>query len=166
MKCPVCNTDLTQAKYEGVPIHHCLECRGFLARKTRAMGIRHKTERTPDILLEEAKAQLLADTRKTIRCPACRDLMRKQSIPGAAQFKLDVCSRCELIWFDGGELALFQLAWEASPQGQESARMQERHRNMSDEERAELEADIDALPRNSLLSSLLDAFTPPDNDLD
>ncbi|MCA9114731.1 MAG: zf-TFIIB domain-containing protein [Planctomycetaceae bacterium] len=166
MKCPVCGTSLTQAKYEGVPIYHCLECRGFLASRSRAMGIRHKADRSPEILLDEAKTQLLADTRKTIRCPTCRDLMRKESIPGAAQFKLDVCHRCDLIWFDGGELALFQLAWEASPQGQESAKMQERHQNMSDEERAQLEADIDALPRSSLLGSLLDAFRPPDDGLD
>ena len=163
MQCPVCeDARLAQAKYEGVPVRHCLECRGFLVLQSRADGIRQRIERPAEVLLEDAKAQLIADTRRTIRCPACRETMRKQSMPGAPQFHLDICRKCWYVWFDGGELALYQLAWEASPRGREAARMQQRHRTMSDEERGQLEADIESLPRvglsGSLASTLLGAM--------
>jgi Zn-finger nucleic acid-binding protein len=40
--------------------------------------------------------------------------------------QMDVCERCELIWLDGGELALLQILYEASDWHKDSKRLQRR----------------------------------------
>jgi Zn-finger nucleic acid-binding protein len=57
----------------------------------------------------------------------------------------DVCKNCDAIWFDGGELAEIQLAFEANAQTLEVKKMRERIENMSPAEKAEYERRIGEL---------------------
>jgi Zn-finger nucleic acid-binding protein len=52
----------------------------------------------------------LAQTAQPVsrRCPSCRrDLRQIQHAVGSERVELDVCTGCQLIWFDHGELERF-----------------------------------------------------------
>ena len=57
---------------------------------------------------------------------------RPLSVPGFS-LAMDFCRGCSLVWLDGGELALAQLAYQATPAFREKEEMQRRA--------AELDAD-------------------------
>ena len=44
----------------------------------------------------------------------CRRRMEKLKTRWTIGFSLDECDSCNLLWFDGGELALMQLQYEGS----------------------------------------------------
>lgn len=58
---------------------------------------------------------------------------------------LDECPSCEFTWFDPRELALLQLAFEATPQRMELNAMRNRLKNMTPEERSEYELRLSKL---------------------
>lgn len=146
MNCPVCRTPLARGSYEEIPVFRCSDCRGYLVDSQKAKTIRSRI----GLSIDELKAEVLADEQPDqaalLTCPRCRRRMGKQKLRCAGEFHLDVCDECRFIWFDGGELAIWQLAHENSDQGREAAALQQRHRSMTHEERANLQERIDQLP--------------------
>lgn len=95
---------------------------------------------------QEVQGEIQPDNTKQLRCPRCRRPMNKEHLP-KHEFHLDHCGECDLVWFDGGELALVQLVFENSPQGREAVELRQRLGEMTAERRAEFEKNLAALPK-------------------
>jgi Zn-finger nucleic acid-binding protein len=78
--------------------------------------------------------------------------MTKEKIPIrpaiGQSFSIDVCKPCNVVWFDGGELARFQLDHEHRPAGREEQKAQERARDRTAEEHERFEELLAALPQS------------------
>ena len=125
--CPVCNVPLKPETYEGLLIQHCPQCQGHLIERARLEALQRIPQKTPAELETEAQAGFTGDTASPLRCPRCRVTMFKRplSVPGF-QLHLDLCLDCQLVWLDGGELALAQLAYQATPKFRDTQEMQRR----------------------------------------
>ena len=146
MKCPVCSSDLAPSRYEGLPVFTCDNCNGYLVATRRATDINRRRTRSSEDLEQEALIDAHGDSVEGLRCPRCRRSMDQELWEGASPFHIDKCRDCEFIWFDAGELARSQLDYEATPRSQEALRFQERHRQMTPEEKRQFEQDLARLP--------------------
>lgn len=113
--------------------------------KRRASLIERRVNKNQESLESELQGVSEADTATEIRCPDCRDKMEKVLVEELG-FYVDECDQCGMAWFDSGELARLQLAFETKPQTIELNEMRERLKNMSEEERKEYEKRISELP--------------------
>ncbi len=141
MKCPTCHVPLVREKYAGANVQDCPQCSGALLDTRRAEKIKRRVNKDLAQLTKEINETSSEDTKQEIRCPRCRAKMRKREIKQLQLF-VDDCHQCDLSWFDGGELAALQLEFENDPQTVELNRMRKRLKEMTDEERAEYEANI------------------------
>ncbi len=132
--CPLCQVELTQGTYEGFRVFRCSQCNGLLLDTTRFESIKRIPEKTLPELETEAREEFIGDTAGPIRCPRCHLTMQKKplTVPGF-DLHVDVCRNCTLIWLDGGEMAMAQLAHQSTPAFRNSQDMKRRA--------AELEAD-------------------------
>jgi len=114
--CPNCNQPLTPVDYEGSRVLQCEQCHGFLVGKDQLASIKRTAGKTQAELKAEATADFRGSSAGRRPCPRCHAVMSKQIIgPSNQPLEIDVCVPCALIWLDGGELALIQLAHEATP---------------------------------------------------
>ena len=126
--CPICQVPLAPEAYEGFPILRCPQCRGTLLDLSRYEAIRNIPEKTLAELETEARDGFQGDHPAPIRCPRCHLAMGKQPlpVPGFDNLHLDFCRGCSLVWLDGGELALAQLAYQATPAFREKEELKRR----------------------------------------
>jgi len=114
-RCPVCSVDLAPVEYEGFKVMQCPVCKGHLVNSQRLDSIKRVDRKPRHELESDATEEFKGSTRDRVRCPTCKKLMRKQAIPlPVVDLNADVCTGCSLVWLDGGELALVQLAHEAT----------------------------------------------------
>jgi len=115
-KCPVCSTvDLVQVDYEGFIVQQCSSCGGHLVPLQRFECIKRVDMKSQQELKEEASSQFKGSSTQPLKCPKCRMTMRKQAVKlPVLNLQTDFCRTCDLIWLDGGELALLQLVYQAS----------------------------------------------------
>ena len=163
MKCPVCADELVRTTYEGSPVFRCEKCFGYLVGRKRAEGIKRTQQKTVAQLKNETLDEGQQDTEETIRCPRCRMKMKKKLLEEPVALHVDRCKPCDLVWFDGGELARIQLGHQITPQAQEAAQMQRRMAEMDPERRRQFEENLDKLPvrGNEVLSLLVEAVSGP-----
>ena len=114
-KCPICNVDLLATDYEGFRVMSCGDCGGHLVSLQRFGCIKRVNKKTQVELKGEATSQFKGSTECDIKCPRCHALMGKEvaALP-YVEVHTDVCRHCDLVWLDGGELAMLQLGHEAS----------------------------------------------------
>jgi Zn-finger nucleic acid-binding protein len=147
--CPICSTALTPVEYEGVAVQRCDQCRGHLVDLSRVDSIKRITGKSPKELKTEATAEFHGDNPGKIKCPRCHMPMGKQPVklPGLAM-ETDFCRACSLVWFDGGELALAQLGYEATPGFADAQEMKRRMAELeaSPARKAAFEKDLAKLP--------------------
>ena len=153
MKCPACESRLSKSRYEGLVVNLCENCEGYLVETRRARQIRQRRDTSREDLADEVLKANGLDTADRLRCPRCMSLMQKEKLNANSSFYIDHCRRCELIWFDAGELAKMQLEYEFSEQGMEAERFQERHRNMTEEEKQLFAERLANLPPGDLDAS-------------
>jgi Zn-finger nucleic acid-binding protein len=127
--CPNCSIPLTRATYEGITVDVCSECRGHLVEGVRLKGIQRKISTSHDQLLDQAK-RYLGSSVHAIVCPACSSMMKKESTSSLIEFELDVCPSCHIVWLDGGELALLQIAYETTHQSKSAEEFKRRVREL------------------------------------
>ena len=126
-KCPICNVPLEPEAYEGFPVLRCPDCKGHLLDLARYESIKHAPEKSLVELEAEAKDGFAGDNANPIRCPRCHIAMEKRPLPAPGfDLHLDLCRACALVWLDGGELAMAQLAYQASPAFRDSQEMKRR----------------------------------------
>ena len=125
--CPVCNVPLQPEAYEGLLIRRCPQCQGHLLERARFEAIQRIPQKTLAELEAEARAGFAGDTPAPVRCPRCHVTMLKRplSVPGF-DLHLDLCLDCQLVWLDGGELAMAQLVYQASPKFRDTQEMKRR----------------------------------------
>lgn len=132
--CPHCAVFLEVETYENFQILRCPQCNGHLIDCSRYESIKRIPKKTLTELENEARKEFKGDTSEPIRCPRCHIKMLKMPLPAPGfDLHFDLCSPCHLIWLDGGELAMAQLAHQASPAFRQSQKRKQRA--------AELEAD-------------------------
>jgi Zn-finger nucleic acid-binding protein len=154
--CPSCETTLQRAKYEKFYVFQCPDCSGVLLNIGRLPFI--KTGRglsTEELQSEVEIGSSTEDTREKVRCPRCRgeggspamDKMESRKLESTAElFLIDVCKSCRLAWFNGGELARLQLAYESTPKAIAELQMQLQAESRTEEEEEELREDLAQLP--------------------
>jgi len=147
--CPVCQTPLTHEKYEGFPVLHCGQCGGHLVPFRRLEPIKRLQRTTEAELKQEANA-FSGDSTERIRCPRCNVYMRKEAldVPLIEGLHQDVCDHCQVVWFDGGELAMVQLVYEQTGEFRNVDELRQRMRELEadPERKAAFERTLAELP--------------------
>ncbi len=150
--CPICNVPLDPETYEGFPVLRCPDCQGHLLGLVRYDSIQRIPEKTLAELEAEAKAGFLGDNPVPIRCPRCHLAMEKRplSAPGF-DLHVDLCRACSLVWLDGGELAMAQLAYQANPAFQDAQKHKQRAADLEadPERKAAFDKAVSKLPRSA-----------------
>ena len=151
MECPTCNSSLERTEYEGVTVFQCGECFGYLIPRRRMRMVKSSRQRSPEQLLEEITTQSRPDTDERVRCPRCRGPMSKEEmdVAEAGKFNLDTCKECDQVWFDGGELARWQIDHEQRDKGREETEMQRRRESRTPEQQAEIDKRFENLSSGS-----------------
>jgi Zn-finger nucleic acid-binding protein len=146
MNCPRCLQTLDRCRYEGLPVFVCRACDGYLIRTHHVGSIKARRDKSTDELEDEAVGVAPQRFSDGLTCPRCLREMRPEPAPGPIDFHLDECRSCDIVWFDGGELARVQIHYEGSAGGRDMAELRERFHNMPAERRAEFERNLAALP--------------------
>ncbi len=104
--CPNCRRRLVRTKTEHGLFYVCPGCRGRAAALTvlrRAIGPEPVKGIWRDAQRQRAEAAK--------KCPVCEQRMRTiPASPGGEEFPLDVCARCQFVWFDAQEFERFPAA--------------------------------------------------------
>ena len=106
MICPVCKIDMIDVEYHQIELDYCVKCRGVwfdaeeLGLLFDSAGLDHDLPLDNLLDLPEAKT-----TEKGRKCPICSLRMKKTTIGKEPEVLIDVCSRGEGLWFDGGEVS-------------------------------------------------------------
>lgn len=154
MDCPSCEKELVKTTYEEQPVEHCSKCSGYLLQRRSMNRIKTSREVTSEKLTREADRHIASDTTDHLRCPRCKNRMTKQKVffderPDES-FNLDMCDGCKLIWFDGGELARYQMDYESSEQAVQQLLRTQRTAEMSEDDRQDLDRNISRLPEHDI----------------
>jgi Zn-finger nucleic acid-binding protein len=150
-KCPVCQETLTIVEYEDQRARHCSRCGGYLVKQNRLELIR-RLDRISKSRLKADAALFRGSTEQRLKCPQCFRLMRKQEIDlRVFRIHIDVCDRCSVVWLERGELALVQLAHEASTRFLDAKEFQRRMQELeaSPERLAAFQERLASMPRRS-----------------
>ena len=139
------------------PFFSCDGCHGYLVGTKRVANINKRRTLSQQQLNQAIVQSDGRDHTGRIRCPRCQRPMEKRPCTRKSKFQLDHCGDCNLVWFDSGELAQLQIDHEATPQAQEAARLQNRHRQMTAKEKHAFERDLANLPEGT--ATYLAGFT-------
>ncbi len=126
--CPRCGGQLYEDFYEDAPVQRCRDCGGVLLKRDVLIRILAREdysftkaeEEAAKKMMEESKKEILGkgfraelvDPSQPLRCPSCGGKMMRRFYSYAYPIPVDVCLRCDLIFFDSGELELLQAAIE------------------------------------------------------
>jgi Zn-finger nucleic acid-binding protein len=107
MICPACKKDMIVVEYSNIELDYCLNCHGvWFDSDELELLLKCMNLDTPDLLLSQILASDEAETKeKKKRCPICRRKMKKTTIGEHPEIMIDVCTRQDGMWFDGGEVA-------------------------------------------------------------
>ena len=109
--CPQCNKPLRLEKHHRGGLWRCPQCAGVAANL--AVLRRHLEE---DIVNDFWRRSLRASVPTAKNCPSCSHPLREFVAGHEGQWlRLDVCRRCQLIWFDAGELGTFRKSKKQEP---------------------------------------------------
>lgn len=149
-RCPICRVDLVPVDYEGFRVMQCGQCFGHLVSLQRFDSIKRIDRKSQDELKSEASSVFTASSRQMLKCPRCHAPMCKQStdLP-VLDLQTDVCRHCDLVWLDGGELALLQLGYQATGKFMNAQEFKRRMQELeaSPERKARFEANLAKLPK-------------------
>jgi Zn-finger nucleic acid-binding protein len=102
LACPACKHPLTQYDVEIFPILLCEHCHGCLVplRKLSRYAQSGHVQKIAEI------TEATAPKGKKL-CPTCRSWMLTKSLLNrVGTYELDVCRKCDEVWFDAGELEM------------------------------------------------------------
>ena len=104
MLCPKCKIDLQREKSLKGALWQCAECQGVAAN----LAVLRK------LLGQEVALKFWREARASTPshkpCPSCNQPLSAFTYPvDQATVTLDLCKRCQIIWFDSGEFAAFPM---------------------------------------------------------
>ncbi len=109
LRCPLCETELSQVKIGNHTLHECMQCGGLWLDKESFRNICRREEEQTAILHfrfeHKPENSKVGEKRKRayIPCPACGELMNHKSFSRGSGIVLDWC-RDHGSWFDRHEL--------------------------------------------------------------
>ncbi|HIE05855.1 MAG TPA: hypothetical protein EYP58_03535 [bacterium (Candidatus Stahlbacteria)] len=125
--CPDCREWLIIKEYEGLHLWQCAYCDGLLVEidklprifVRKEKGYTKRVQRIAKLLSEETRKKnphftLLLDMSQPRRCPKCGDKMFHKLYSYSYHIEVDVCPKCQLIWFDKDELEILQCLIETA----------------------------------------------------
>ncbi len=100
MICPRCQSRLTQLKRPQGLVYQCASCRGF------AVSVPVLRKLVPQSIIRDLWSRAhKTQPRAGAECPVCRRRMADVAVAGIEKpLVLDVCTRCQFVWFDRQEL--------------------------------------------------------------
>ncbi len=101
MECPRCSVTLEKVRYGNIIGFHCPHCHGIAVTISglRTLGV------DPGNVFNIWTSANAGKLGCELSCPECDNPMRITKInDGESIFYIDVCIKCQLIWFDFGEL--------------------------------------------------------------
>ena len=110
MKCPVCDTDLSQYSYGGQTIDVCPECQGIWFDPGELKAVANEMIRQDVVPDQEAKDAFHVRSESTDRdepkklCPRCGELTEVFNYAYDSNVFLNKCQTCHGIWADQGEI--------------------------------------------------------------
>ena len=126
----------------------------MLIPMNRLKAIERRNTLTLEQLAEEIE-KIGKESQQSLRCSQCLSVMEKRERNvGPLVFNTDTCSRCDLVWFDKGEIAVWQVMYETSAKGAEANRFRRRLKEMSDEEKEAFEQRLKRLPKRYLAKEI------------
>jgi Zn-finger nucleic acid-binding protein len=107
MICPVCKSDMIVVEYHDIELDYCDQCRGvwFDAGELELVLQTLELESEHVLFTHMLQYPPAVTSEKPRRCPICNRKMRKTNLGGQPELLVDLCSREDGIWFDGGEVA-------------------------------------------------------------
>lgn len=125
--CPACSQWLIIESYEGLNIHGCAFCGGFLVEKhclprilvRREKRFSERIQRIAAFVLEETRRRklhrkIILDMAHPRRCGKCGRPMIHKFYSYAYNVEIDDCEMCDLVWFDADELETLQCMVETA----------------------------------------------------
>lgn len=112
MECPRCKKELAPSHYtEGdltVDVAQCPGCLGQLFARADLKRVEETVVLRP--LQAPATIPTMRTQMRSVACPRCPDHppMGKVNNPRHSEVVMDVCSQCDSVWLDRGELARIQ----------------------------------------------------------
>lgn len=106
MICPACKHPMLVVEYQKIELDYCGNCQGvwFDAGELELLLGAAGINETKPILTDLIKSPPASTREKKHKCPICRHDMKKVNITGTEQIIIDICSREDGVWFDGGEV--------------------------------------------------------------
>lgn len=114
MKCPNCQSSMTDSVLKGASFQYCGTCKGvWMGGKSLAI-IHEQFHRRASALPASLEGPVEAPRIKSRNCPQCKDVIfRGFDFLGVA---LDRCPKCQGLWFDAGEVsATLTNYWKTRP---------------------------------------------------
>lgn len=125
LSCPNCKTALDEVTYEGAPIFKCSFCGGGLleAKKVNRILIREDKDFSAEVVrlsevILQSKEKLHYFPRQdpkslwVVDCPKCRQKMHRQFFVYSYPVEIELCSYCQLYWFNKDELEILQYLYQ------------------------------------------------------
>ncbi len=102
INCPRCNEKMAKTNSSGINTHTCLYCRGAWLNKNSLTQLLSKESDAPNIgdIIESFHTQNEGGTAR--HCPGCENTQLE--IIHAHNIELDLCPKCNGLFFDEGEL--------------------------------------------------------------
>ncbi|PKM99105.1 MAG: hypothetical protein CVU78_08040 [Elusimicrobia bacterium HGW-Elusimicrobia-2] len=102
MDCPKCKKVLTEGIFADVVYHKCESCGGFWFDKDELKEI--KKQKDWFKLDSGITCAVSKSYRGELKCPRCDEALHTIEYAQESGIKVDVCSECDGLWLDAGEL--------------------------------------------------------------
>ena len=167
MKCPRCNSVLSETEYDGVTIAVCPDCKGewLFAGELQKIIEHHDEVFTPEEIasLDAVNKEIFTaekDDHDELNCPACENVqMEHFSYGDTSGIILHKCTECDGIWMDKGELNKIEElvdGWKADL-NQDVAKYGSVLQKVEIEEKKELDRDV-SISRFGFVNRVLRQF--------
>jgi Zn-finger nucleic acid-binding protein len=105
--CPVCNRSLVSAVVaDHAPVLYCRNCRGLLVAQSNFLHVVRELRAQAEGPEGRFHRITEDERRRSIFCPACSRQMDTHPYYGPGNVLIDICTQCQLVWLDYGELSI------------------------------------------------------------
>jgi len=108
--CPLCKTNLNQAKLLSYGLLYCGACEGMLLEMDELMPLTEDLRASHDAPAYIGRPPDPKDLDRRIDCPLCGLTMDTHPYYGPGNVDIDTCEPCAVHWLDRGELRRIALA--------------------------------------------------------
>lgn len=102
--CPVCKVPLVLASVADAEALHCPRCQGILMMQMVFPHIVKYLRARVSGPTQPPRPLNPEDGKRRTKCPGCNQVMDTHPYYGPGNVMIDLCTRCQLIWLDRGEL--------------------------------------------------------------